>query len=347
MPSLAVDRSDPARSIAEGLAGRPICEMAPVRRGGNSRVFRISTESGLLALKIYPSRAEDARDRLGVEIAALDFMHARGIDQVPRLVAADPTRNAALLEWIDGKPVEAAMETDVDAALAFLGRLHAARNHSSARALAPASEACLSAAELERQIQRRCARLIEIGGDKPILADFLADDLLPACHAQTAAARDVYRQVDLAWDADLDAGRRTLSPSDFGFHNALKRPDGRLVFLDFEYFGWDDPVKLTCDMLLHPGMALADGLKLRFLAGARELFGDDSSLASRLHALYPLFGLRWCTILLNEFLPEKWALRKHAGASDAVAAQSRQLAKSRSLLQRLTHDDPIARILHS
>ena len=35
--------------------------------------------------------------------------------------------------------------------------------------------------------------------------------------------------------------QRTLSPSDFGFHNALLRGGREWVFLDFEYFGWDDP----------------------------------------------------------------------------------------------------------
>ena len=46
---------------------------------------------------------------------------------------------------------------------------------------------------------------------------------------------------------------RVLSPSDFGFHNALRRPDGTIVFVDFEYFGWDDPAKMMADAMLHPG----------------------------------------------------------------------------------------------
>ena len=32
--------------------------------------------------------------------------------------------------------------------------------------------------------------------------------------------------------ARLDADQRCISPSDFGFHNALLQPDGRLKFLD-------------------------------------------------------------------------------------------------------------------
>ena len=58
-----------------------------------------------------------------------------------------------------------------------------------------------------------------------------------------AACRDSRPETELA------PQHRCLSPSDFGFHNALLRgrpgvPGARdWVFLDFEYFGWDDPAK--------------------------------------------------------------------------------------------------------
>jgi hypothetical protein len=35
------------------------------------------------------------------------------------------------------------------------------------------------------------------------------------------------------FDREIPRTERTLSPSDYGFHNALRRPDGTLVFLDF------------------------------------------------------------------------------------------------------------------
>ena len=45
-----------------------------------------------------------------------------------------------------------------------------------------------------------------------------------------------------------------MSPSDFGFHNALATPGGRLVFIDFEYAGWDDPAKLANDFFCQPAV---------------------------------------------------------------------------------------------
>jgi hypothetical protein len=56
--------------------------------------------------------------------------------------------------------------------------------------------------------------------------------------------------------------------------------------------------------------------------------------------LYPLFAMRWCLILLNEFLPERWANRVHAGvAPDWAAAKRRQLARADELLQSVAAND--------
>ena len=54
-------------------------------------------------------------------------------------------------------------------------------------------------------------------------------------------------------------------------------------------------------------------MKARFLAGCRTLFARDAGFSDRLDLLHPLYGLRWCLILLNEFLPERWARRAFAG----------------------------------
>ena len=59
------------------------------------------------------------------------------------------------------------------------------------------------------------------------------------------------------------------------------------------------------------------------------LFGGDPGFAVRLNAQLPLYGLRWCAILLNEFLPARWQRRVFAGtAHEWPAAKARQLGKA-------------------
>src|SRR5262249_50040475 len=150
-----------------------------------------------------------------------------------------------------------------------------------AAGLPPASEACLSAGELVAQVERRLAALTAVAGKHADLAAFLR-----RCHdaldERRNRARAAYARAGLAFDSPIAPGQRRLCPSDFGFHNALLRPDGVAIFLDFEYFGWDDPVKVVSDFVLHPGMQLTAEHRRRFLAGAIGVFAADASFADRL-----------------------------------------------------------------
>ena len=142
--------------------------------------------------------------------------------------------------------------------------------------------------------------------------------------------------ASLDFAAELPQEWQSLVPSDFGFHNSLRRGDGSLAFVDFEYFGWDDPVKLTADILLHPGRPLAPEQRRRFRQGAVRLYGEDRTFERRLAAYLPLFGLRWVLILLNEFIPERWQRRVLAGDTTSWNdAKARQLDHARAFLAAL------------
>jgi hypothetical protein len=328
---------DAALALARDLIGRPVDAATPVRGGRNAQVFRVAAGRDVFALKRYPVPDAGGRDRLATEVEALRLMQDCGVGHVARVVAADAARRGVLLTWIEGAPVTAPTDADVDAAAAFLAALHAVRASGTARAFCrPAAEACLSGGEVERQIRARLSALLALGEGEPALADFLRAAFTPALATLLARAQDACTGAGLDFATPLPQERQSLVPADFGFHNALRGADGTLWFLDFEYFGWDDPVKLTADMLHHPGTPLAAAQAARLRAAALRIYGDDPAFAPRLDALYPLFGLRWVMILLNEFLPERWRRRVEAGDTDAwPQAKARQLARARDLLARL------------
>jgi hypothetical protein len=326
-----------ATTVAAALLRSPIDEIARVRGSGrNSRIYRVWRGGESFALKHYPLRRQDPRDRLQIEIDALELMTRHGIAVVPRALASDVERGYALLEWIDGEPVGAASDEDIDAAARFLAAIHSLRVLEAARAQPPAAEACLSGAEIVAQIERRIARLSAVAAKEPVLAAFVADEIRPLLAVIAAWTEAEYGARGLGFATSVPEAARTLCPSDFGFHNALRTSSGQLVFIDFDYFGWDDPVKLSSDFLLHPGMRLTEACKRRFVAAIGAVYGADAAFCDRLGLLFPLFALRWCTILLNEFLPERWAYRLHAGAqSDWEVAKQRQLDRAFERVQTL------------
>jgi hypothetical protein len=318
--------------VARRLVGGSRLKLSAVGGGRNSRVYRVETPNGVFALKRYPAREDDQRDRLGVETRALTWMARHGLDVVPRAMAVDAAANCVLLNWVEGSPVSAVSAADIDQALEFLGALEKLRRTSCLPDAQLASEACLSGAEIERQIRARLTDLSALD-DEPALQAFLREDFARALDARLSRAWEAFSLAGISFDAELAAEQRSLVPSDFGFHNALRSANGRLTFLDFEYFGWDDPVKLTCDTLLHPGMPIPQGLQPRFRTAAEKLYGGDPEFATRLDALYPLFGLRWALILLNEFHPRGWQRRVAAGAADDwPKAKARQLHAARAML---------------
>lgn len=327
--------ASPAIDIARKLVGGPVLGVTRVAGGRNSRVYRVVAGNRVFALKQYPSLQDDPRDRLGVETSALQWMGQHGLDMVPRLVASDRAENSALLSWAEGSQVQDVGSSDIDQAAEFLGALEGLRDTARFPASFLAAEACLSGAEIERQIRKRAADLGKLEGE-PSLRSFLTEEFAGALEDCLSTARKCLSSAGGRFEVELPHRQRRLVPSDFGFHNALRDERGRLTFIDFEYFGWDDPVKLTADMLLHPGTAVAPNLRSRFRTAAETLYGDDPDFATRLDAFQPLFGLRWVLILLNEFHPERWRRRILAGTSnDWAEAKDRQLRAARAMLANL------------
>jgi hypothetical protein len=319
---------------ARRLTGGQVTAGARAAGSGNSRVYRIDTTRGRFALKHYPPPGEDTRDRLGREFAALSFLgrQAAWDIAVPRAIAADPEQRIGIYGWIEGERPAARETADLPLLAAAIGRLDRVSRANEAQDLADAVEATLGAADLARQIDTRLDALEHVRPGEPELDRFLGGTLGPAWGR---AAETLHRA---GLDRPLARSRQILSPSDFGLHNCLRLPDGALAFLDFEYFGWDDPVRLVVDVLCHPAMGLDAAERREFLALAVPIFAGDPGFATRLATLGPAIALRWAAIVLSEFLPSHWQRRVRAGvALDWTEAKRRQLRKAEGMV-RLYHE---------
>lgn len=328
------------RALLETLAGSPVASLEPIGRGGNSRVCLVRCRDGRQHVaKTYLQPTRDGLDRLEVEFGCLRFLEARGVAGVPRPVAACPKRRVALYERLEGEAVAEVAADDVLAMAAFLLRLRGLSRQTAPAEFPAASEACFSFEQVLANLDRRLALLREHGRDGPLageLTRFLDGRLAPAV---AEAGEWLGREFGRAFvRRRLPQDRRLLSPSDFGFHNALRAATGQLLFLDFEYFGWDDPAKAVADFLLHPAMALPLALRRLFLETMLRGLADDAGLPLRIRAAYPLFGLKWCCIILNEFMGSCWTRRTAAQAAPGDRAEvcAGQLAKAEALLAGLT-----------
>ena len=318
---------------AAGL--RPALAIERLPGGGNNRVYRVETAAGALLLKEYFRHPADPRDRLGAEQAFSRFAWEHGIRALPQPLGSDREAGLGLYEFIAGRKLAPGEVTaaHVAEAAAFFTAVNRHRADPSARSLPLASEACFSLAEHLACVDRRVQRLAAIEPESDLhrqAAALVADRLLPAWNRVRAAV--VAGGIPL--DAALATAHRAISPSDFGFHNCLAT-DAGLKFIDFEYAGWDDPAKTVCDFFCQPAVPVPREHFEPFLAAAADAAGDPG-LRDRVALLLPVYELKWCCIMLNEFLPVGDERRAFARADQGHESRlTNQLHKVEAALAHL------------
>lgn len=319
-------------------AGRPddALTVTPIHGGGNNRAFRVDAGGTRYFLKQYFRALTDPRDRFASETQFLRFAGRHAPGWTPALLGANAAAGIALMEYVDGTRLanERPGRAEVADALAFFCALNAQRHTSDAQQLPTASEACFSIGDHLRLVIKRMDRLQQIRAeDEPSRAasSFARDRLAPFLDAVTRRLSVLPER-----DAVVPSDQRVLSPSDFGFHNALRTPQHALRFVDFEYAGWDDPAKTISDFFLQPAVPVPHEHYDHVITEAAAALQQQQILPRRVKTLYPLFGVKWCCILLNEFVPRDAARRTYARPGERIEDRRRQqLDRAGQLLAHL------------
>ena len=83
----------------------------------------------------------------------------------------------------------------------------------------------------------------------------------------------------------------------------------------------------------------AGTLKRRFVSCMAAAFASVPAIALRVRAAYPLFALKWCAILLNDFTLEHRARRCFADGAHGALNEAAQIETARRMLAQATNDD--------
>ena len=325
------------KEIAEALLQSKIALYQSIKGGRNSRVYKLEMENGEnFVAKFYFSDKSDSRERLGVEFSSFQFLWEKGIRCIPQPLIKEHTNQCAIYEYISGKNFDGRLiaTSDIDQLLDFFNRLQIIKKNVEPDQFPKASEACFSMEEIFDNIERRKQKLENI--DNNDLRGFLKDEFNPFMRELSDWCKGQVLRQKISFAESIPFDKRVLSPSDFGFHNAIKRGNEQIVFFDFEYFGWDDPAKTISDFLLHPAMNLTEETKKHFLKRILPMCSDNHDFFQRLKIVYPLFGMKWCLIFLNEFL--SLDLSRRLFANHQIFEErllKEQLGKAKNMLQKM------------
>jgi len=310
--------------------------IAPLAGGGNNRAYHVDTPSASFLLKAYYHHPDDPRNRLHHEFSFSTLLNDNNITQIARPVAADPESHHALYEFICG-PKLAPDQVDTARVLEcadFFVEINEIRAIQAAQPIPNASEASFSVENHLLSIKNRLNRLknspVELEIDQQA-ADFVQHKLEPA-------AEGVFETIEmskLSRARILEAKERCLSPSDFGFHNAIIADDGRLHFIDFEYAGWDDPAKMVGDFFSQPAISAPLEYCRVFVDRILQHNDYDAQVRLRIQLLLPLYRIKWCCIILNEFLQGEARRRQQALGTDPEERKQQQLSLARTWLAGL------------
>lgn len=270
----------------------PVVEFVPLSGGANNQGYKVLTSTNkIYFLKCFPAQSETSSKKLENEFLFTQALEMAGIAQIPKAIACSKQEVCAVYEFIDGAPVKSVEDNHVLQAIEFIRCCKSKKiNRENIQF---ASESPATFADFANIISHRLQRFQQAKIESPFnqqlfeFLDVIEEDI-----------RSVEKHNMLDWSQLLE--RDLLSPSDFGFHNAIETTQG-LIFIDFEYAGLDSSWKLFCDFYGQPAKKVP-------LSSARLFFQCPLFAALLLQpkallAMYHLTLLKWCLIMLNEFLP--------------------------------------------
>jgi Phosphotransferase enzyme family len=310
--------------LQEGLEDDFI--LRPLAGGKNNRVYRVQfAYGGDALLKSYFKHPSDPRDRCTTEFSFLTFAWEQGIRCVPKPLRCDAEKGLALYEFVDGEklgPDDLTAES-VREACDFWTLLNSRAALEAAGHLGKASEACFSIGShmqcTERRVQNLLAASDNFSDNSAVSREaktLIQQRLHPTWRRIGSSVERQCSSLNLSPWQEISLARRRLSPSDFGFHNALRRKTGELCFHDFEYAGWDDIAKTVCDFSLQPALPIPPELGEFFSSVVLEGFVDQNLENNRIKLLFPVHQLKWVCIMLNDFLPVGESRRSFALGSE-------------------------------
>lgn len=319
-----------------------VFSMYPLRGGTNNKIFRIRVKNADYLLKVYFQHADDKRDRLKTEFSFSCFTWDNGLRCLPRPLGCDHVNHLGLYEFVEGRQMLSCevREDMLQQALEFYIELNKHKSLNSAKSLPNASEACFSVASHLWCVEHRLQKLKDIENGSEIdheARQFVQNEVTEVWHEVVDSVRNRACQFGIDLNTEIAQSDRCLSPSDFGFHNAIVASDGRLYFVDFEYAGWDDPAKMVCDFFCQVAIPVPMDYYDVFAGAVIRDLSDPEMQSQRIAFLLPVYRIKWCCIILNEFLPVDCQRRSFAGLGVNQKEQKfKQLDKARKVLQGLT-----------
>lgn len=308
-------------------------EVETLKRDGNNQIYQVSSgQQTKVVLKRYYQSSTDNRNRAQVEFGTLFLLNQHQFKQVPKAIYKHQGDAFAFYQCLDGsvpnsscheKQVHLAKE--ISAFVQQLKRFHDSNNMSEQPLAADARQ---SFKDYFSKIDQRLSTIIAGCRDEPRLnavKQFAIHRLLPFKAKLFSHVKGKIASLALSEAAEFSVVSQTLNPSDLGPHNMIESDAGQLFFIDFEYFGLDDPAKMLADLFHHAQEKLSHQACWFIYQNYIKEYPD---IEIRFAIVNDLIAFEWLLIMLNVANPD--ALQRRLFANPGLDVEA-------LIEQRLTH----------
>ncbi len=277
--------------------------------GRNNYLTLINYKNKNFIKKRFASNNITKYSRFYTELFFIKKLLEHNFTNVPKIQKFDLKKKYIIFEKIEGKKITNVKKQDLILCLKFLKSLNQKKIRNSFGKFQFASDHCISYEDHVRCVEKRISFLTKIKPKKKNNSEikkfvnenvFKNFDILKKIIKKSVNKKEYKKKLHLR--------KLILSPSDFGFHNIIKSKK-KLYFLDFEYSGFDDPTKLLSDFLCNPDYKISDKNKEFFKKNFLKIF-YYKNIEKKFNLIFNLHKIKWCTMLLNDIVSEKYQKRR-------------------------------------
>jgi thiamine kinase-like enzyme len=317
-----------------------LTEIKVLKGGKNNQTYKVDLRTGAsYVVKKYFKHPHDLRNRQNAEFLFTTYANKVASNFVPQVLFSDAMNRMTLFEYLQGSPVidKEVTDSEVKYAIDFVNALNDKTLKKIEAQLPNASEACFTIKAHLDLIDSRIDVLHDVlnKGKDQDASEFIGQ----LAHHWNELKRSLFQHCTnsaISIDLALPPEDRCISPSDFGFHNALKDSFGAMRFIDFEYAGWDDPAKLVGDFFAQLEVPVPEKFAEVFIESISHNFSGAHEFKIRSKLLLPVYKIKWCCIALNVYLPAHLSRRQFSNPLlDVSGLQSDQLSKAKTILSNL------------
>ena len=272
-----------------------------IQEGRNNKVFLFNKKNKKIIVKKYKKNFLTKYNRFYTEKFFLEFLERKKIYNVPKIICFDKNEMTIYLTFIDGKQIKKVKKKHLISCLTFLKKINFKTSHINFK-FQTASDACFSINDHINTCKIKITKLIKKFKNKNTIKSkkilfFLENQIIPSFQKVNREANIRFSKNEIR--KKLDKNNMILSPSDFGFHNIILKKNN-LFFIDFEYAGWDDPLKLICDFFLNPDYSISKADKKYFLDSFSYSFKRKLINIDNFRFVFKFHFLKWVCVILNQ-----------------------------------------------